>query len=145
MYLELYKQKEDEKEKPDFSTKRVVTSIKNLESRTSTLAMASTPKAAKVFWPQVTPETASSFISPSKSRGKGYYLKKAIEKATNQNVCRICGKSTKIPWLGCDSQDDGKHCEHWLHAHCYGFTDAKDDTLNILGFNAKPIERSTLW
>ena len=34
MYLELYKRKEDEKEKPDLSTKREVTSIKNLENRT---------------------------------------------------------------------------------------------------------------
>ena len=75
MYLELYKQKENEKEKPDLTTKQVVTSIKNLENRTS---MASTPKVPKVFQPQVTPEAASSFVSPSKSRRKGYYLKKAI-------------------------------------------------------------------
>ena len=94
MYLELYKRKEDEKEKPDLSTKREVTSIKNLENRTWTLPMASTPKVAKVFRSQVSPEAASSFISPSISRGKGYYLKKAIEKATNEKVCRICGKST---------------------------------------------------
>ena len=144
MYLELHKQKEDEKEKPDFSTKRVVTSIKNLENRTLTLAMASTPKVAKVFQPQVTPEAASSFISPSKSRGKDYYSKKAIEKTTNEKVGRICGKSTRIPWLGCDFKEGGKYCEYWLHAHCYGFTDAKDDTLNIVGFNAEPIEGSTL-
>ena len=70
--------------------------------------MASTPKVAKVFQPQVSPEAASSFISPSKSRGKGYYLKKAIEKATNKNVYRIYGKSTKIPWLGCDFEENGK-------------------------------------
>ena len=42
-------QKENEKEKPDLTTKRVVTSIKNLEKRTSTLPMASTPKVPKVF------------------------------------------------------------------------------------------------
>ena len=46
--------------------------------------MASTPKVPKVFQPQVTLEAASSFVSPSKSRGKGYYLKKAIEKETNE-------------------------------------------------------------
>ena len=62
--------------------------------------MASTPKVAKVFRPQVTPEAASSFISPSKSRGKDYYSKKTIEKTTYEKVGRICGKSTKIPWLG---------------------------------------------
>ena len=71
MYLELCKQKEDEKEKPDLSTKRVVTSIKKLENRTSVLPMASTPKVVKVFRLQVTPKAASSFMSPSKSRGKG--------------------------------------------------------------------------
>ena len=124
MYLELYKQKENEKEKPDLTTKWVVTSIKNLENQT---LMASSPKVLKVFQPQVTPEAASSFVSPSKSRGKGYYLKKAIEKATTDKVCRICGKSTKIPWLGCNFEENGKYCEYWLHAHCYGFTDAKDD------------------
>ena len=32
MYLELYKQQENEKEKPDLTAKRVVTSIKNLEN-----------------------------------------------------------------------------------------------------------------
>ena len=87
MYLELYKQKENEKEKPDLTTKQVVTSIKNLENRTSTLPMASTPKVTMVFRPQVTPEAASSFVSPSKGRGKDYYLKKAIENATNEKVC----------------------------------------------------------
>ena len=129
MYLELYKQKEDEKEKPDLSN-----------NRTSTLPMASTPKVAKVFWPQVTPEATSSFISPSKSRGKGYYLKKAIEKATNEKVCRIGGKSTKIPRLGCDFAENSKHCEYWLHAHCYGFADAKHDTFEHIGFQC-PIHR----
>ena len=124
MYLELYKQKEDEKEKPDLSTK----------NRTSMLPMASTPKVAKVFRLQVTPEAASSFISPSKSRGKGYYLKKAIEKATNEKVCRIGGKSTKIPWLGCNFEENGKYCEYWLHAHCYGFADATDYTFEHIGF-----------
>ena len=144
MYLELNKQKEDEKEKLDLSTKRVVTSSKKLENRTSMLPMASTPKVVKVFRPQVTPKAARSFISPPKSRGKGYYLKKAIEKATNEKVCRIYGKFTKIPWLGCNFEENSKYCEYWLHAHCYEFRMPKITPLSILNFNAQPIEGNTL-
>ena len=65
--------KEDEKEK-DFSTKRVVTLTKNLGNRTLTLPVASKPKGAKVFWLQVKPEAASSFISGSKSRCVGNWV-----------------------------------------------------------------------
>ena len=81
MYLELYKQKENEKEKPDLTTKRVVTSIKNLENRTS---MASTPKVPKVFRPQVTPEAASSFVSPPKSRGERVLFEKGYRKGNKR-------------------------------------------------------------
>ena len=43
-------------------------------------------------------------------------------------------KSTKIPWLGCHFEENGKYCKYWLHAHCYGFMDTKDDTLEHIAF-----------
>ena len=45
---------------------------------------------------QITPKAANSFISLSKSREKGYYWEKTVEKVINEKVCRICGKSPKF-------------------------------------------------
>ena len=42
---------------------------------------------------QITHKAANSFISLSKSREKGYYWEKTVEKVINE----ICGKSPKFP------------------------------------------------
>ena len=61
MYLDLYQKKVKRRNRK-----------RNLEDRTSTLPVTSTPKVPKFYQLQVSPEAASSFISHSKSKGKAF-------------------------------------------------------------------------
>ena len=129
-YLEVYKENTDHE--PDMSSKKIFTTHTNLLKNTLAEESTAGPSSSAIS------DENLELLSPSRSQEQRLVKEK---RKLDQNKCAIC--KTKYnsktdneygsPWIGCDKKD----CAYWIHAYCFGFTSAKEDTFEDIKFFCK--------
>ena len=145
-YMELYKSKStpDEEDKPDFSTRKILATNKELAMRSVDFSFGerSINRSHSNNGSELTPDQVRGFSTPSK---KQKFLKKAIAKKCGDQVCQLCTQSTDVPWIGSDHESQtGKQCDYWVHATCLGFPEAEDETFQNITFRCPPHNRANI-
>ena len=138
VYAEIYKPDQENLLAPDITQKVVWTTSKDLLKLPRGVQQSTPVVSARQ--PSVTPEEARNMTSSSASRSTRRLTDTCSRSGTSTSerrdrCCRVCSKSSDVPWIGCDLKEHNIYvCEYWVHACCIGFVDADDKSFEDLAW-----------